>query len=145
MIELPIRRMSRKRKSKVQGDNFDGFAESLVAEEYGLSELTDSDWYDCVLRSTGTKYEVKSTSSRIRSGPGRFRLWEQQHRSLTTAEGQNAAWYAFVLLDLDDGVVRIQRRRPSTVTGIINGRGGWNRSGHQSKGRQHKLPIDEVF
>ena len=145
MIELPIRSLGRSQQRRVQGDEFDQLAESLVAEEFGLSEFNDAEWYDAVLKSTGAKYEVKSTSSRIRSGAGRFRLWEGQHRSMTAAEGQNAAWYAFVLLDTDDGVIRIQRRRPSTVTGIINDRGGWNRSGHESKGRQHKLPINEVF
>lgn len=64
---------------------------------------------------------------------------------MTAAQGAGAAWYAFVLLDLDDGVIRIQRRRPSTVTKIVNDRGGWNRSGHESKGKQHKLPFSEVF
>ena len=144
MIELSIRQLPRSHQRKVQGDLFHELAETIVAEEFGLSEFNDSEWYDCILKSTGTKYEVKSTSDRIRSGKGRFRLWESQHRSLTAAEGQNMAWYAFVLLDTSDGVIRIQRMRPSTVTGIIRDRGGWNRSGH-SKGKQHKLPIGAVF
>jgi len=146
VIELPIRRLPRNQQQRVQGDAFDELAETLVAEEFDLSQFTDADWYDCVDRDSGVKYEVKSTSDEIRSGPGRFRLWQQQHRSMTTSEGQNStAWYAFVLLDLEDGVIKIQRRKPSTVTRILNQRGGWNQSGHESKGRQHKVPIWAVM
>lgn len=146
MIELPIRRLPRNQQQRVQGDAFDSLAEELVAEEYGVSEFNDAEWYDCLDRDSGVKYEVKSTSTEIRSGPGRFRLWKQQHRSMTTSEGQQStAWYAFVLLDLEEGSIKIQRRKPSTVTRILNERGGWNQSGHESKGKQHKMPISAVM
>jgi len=146
MIEVPISRLPRTQQRRVQGGDLDVAAESLVAGEYGLSEANKADWHDCFDRETGVKYEVKSTSTEIRSGPGRFRLWKQQHRSMTTSEGQNStAWYAFVLLDLEEGSIKIQRRKPSTVTRIIDERGGWNRSGHEQKGKQHKVPIWAVM
>jgi hypothetical protein len=73
-------------------------------------------------------------------------VWEQQHRSLTAAEGANMAWYAFVLLDERDGTLKIQRRKPSTVTRIVNKRGGWNESGHEGmESRQMKLPYSAVL
>jgi len=150
MIELPIRRLPRNQRQRVQGDEFDSLAEELVAEEYGLSEFTDADWYDCVDRDSGVKYEVKSTSSEINSSRyrarGRFRLWQEQHRSMAASQGANGVgWYAFVLLELDEGVIRIQRRKPSTITRIVNDRGGWNQSGHETKGKQHKIPISSVM
>ncbi len=71
---------------------------------------------------------------------GRFRLWGDQHRSLTAAEGAEGqtAWYAFVLFDESDDVVR---RKSSTVTEIVSGE--WNDAGRN--GRQHKVPWDQVF
>ncbi|WP_167837313.1 hypothetical protein [Halosimplex halophilum] len=74
---------------------------------------------------------------------GRFRLWEDQHRSLTAAEGAEGqtAWYAFVLFDESDDVVR---RKSSTVTEIVGGE--WNETGHaQRDGRQYKVVWNEVF
>lgn len=111
-------------------------AEKFVAREYDLDHTPEADWYDCINPRTGTKYEVKSAEK-----GRRFRLWENQHRSLTAAEGQNAAWYVFLV---DGGDMR--RVKPSTVTQWVNQRGGWNRAGHDRRdGRQHKLPISEVF
>ena len=75
---------------------------------------------------------------------GRFRLWEDQHRSLTASDGQATAWYAFVLLSGTGEVVDVRRMKPSTVTEIVGG--DWNRADHAERdGRQHKLPADEVF
>ena len=119
-------------------------AEQFVAREYDLDHTPEAEWYDCINPRTGTKYEVKSTSDMIGDEypeEGRFRLWEEQHRSLTAAEGQNAAWYVFLV---DGGDMR--RVKPSTVTQWVNSRGGWNRAGHTRRdGKQHKLPVSEVF
>lgn len=155
MIELPIRDLSRNQRKRVQdtdGHRFakaiNNVAEEVVAEEYDVSTFTDAEWYDCVDKDSGTKYEVKSTSSRIGDdypAKGRFRLWKAQHLSLAISEGQNMAWYAFVFLDESTGTLKIQRRKPTTVTKIVNERGGWYDSGHSSKGKQYKLPVSEVF
>jgi len=122
------------------------FAERYVAESYGLEQApNEADWYDCV-HPRGTKYEVKSTHETLANGAtGRYRVWEDQHRSLTTAEGatDQTAWYAFVLLDEDGEVVDVVRRKPLTVTEIVGGE--WNDAGHAERnGRQHKIPWTEV-
>lgn len=136
--------MTRDHPNERQGE----FATEYVADEYDLEVENDvTDWYDAVAPSTGTKYEVKSTHQTLASGAtGRFRLWEDQHRSLVaaeSAEGQTA-WYAFVLLDDNDSVQDVVRRKPSTVTGIVGGE--WNRAEHDDRGDgQHKVPWYQVF
>lgn len=144
------RDLSRGQQEKLQRSAaFDELAEELVAEEYGLRGLSrDADWWDVRHPTSGAKFEVKSTSTSIGDrfeADGRFRVWKGQTRSLIASDAQGTAWYAFVLLDERDGVIRIQRRRPSTVQAIVDERGGWNESGHESMGPQHKLPIDEVI
>lgn len=150
MRELPIRSLSRSQQRRVQDRDqhrfaraFNNVAEEIVAEEFGLSTFNDAGWYDLEVPETGTKYEVKSTSSEVGDkypGTGRFRLWRSQHRSLTASEGAGMAWYAFVVLDEDAGSIKIQRRRPTTVTRLVNERGGWNDAGHERYSEQHKLP-----
>jgi len=119
------------------------FATEAVADRFDLVVENDvAEWYDAVDPSTGTKYECKSTSKELESGAtGRFRVWEDQHRSLTTAasaDGQTA-WYGFVLLDDNGRVEEMVRRKPSTVTKIVGGE--WNRAGHSERdSRQYKIP-----
>lgn len=123
-------------------------AEDLVAEEYDLSTFNDADWYDLEDRESGAKYEVKSTNSQIGEeypAKGRFRIWEDNHRSLATSDGQGTAWYVFVLWHERDGLIKYRRRSPGTVTQIIDERGGWNDSGHERDARQIKLPISSVL
>lgn len=98
-------------------------------------------WDEAIDESTGTKYEVESTHE-----DGRFRLWEDQTRSLLSSDARGTAWVAFVLFDERGNVEAMQRRKPSTVNRIVRERGGWNRAGHSERdGRQHKLPHDEVL
>lgn len=114
-------------------------AEEFVVEEYNLEHAPNEPgegWYDAINPRTGAKYQVKSAQK-----DRRFRLWEDQHRSLTAAEGQNSAWYVFVVSGKEP-----RRVKPSTVTRWVRERGGWNRAGHELRsGRQHKLPVSEVF
>jgi hypothetical protein len=136
--------MNRRRQNEEQGR----FAEEVVADHFDLEHRPDeTEWYDAVNPRTGTKYEVKSTHVELdSSATGRFRLWEDQHRSLAASDGQATAWYAFVLLENGD-VKEIRRMRPSTVTSLIHeGGGSWNRAGHQERdSAQHKLPWEMVF
>lgn len=144
--EVDPRDLSRGEQRKLQmSPSFDQLAEQIVAREFKTARGdVDAEWYD-LRTDAGAKYEVKSTSSEIRSGPGRFRLFEGQTRSLIRSDAQASAFYAFVLFDEDAGLLRITRRKPSTVLDLVNELGGWNKSGHESMGRQHKLPYTEVF
>lgn len=121
------------------------FAEEHVARTYDLEHRPDeTEWYDCVNPRTSTKVEVKSTHQELESGAsGRFRLWQDQHRSLIASDANGVAWYAFVLFAPGGDVVDVQRRKPSTVSKLVD---GWNRAQHGERdGRQHKLPWTEVF
>lgn len=149
MIEIDPRNLSRAQRRKLQNSkSFGSLAEELVAEEYDLSEFNDAGWYDCHDEDTGAKYEVKSTSSEIGDkypSTGRFRLWQDNHRSLAASNAQGTAWYAFVYLHERDGLIKIRRREPQTVTRIVHKRGGWDESGHERGERQKKLPPSAVL
>lgn len=150
-ITVDPRGLSRGQREALQrgGKAFDEVAEEIVAETYGLEGLgLDPDWWDLRHPSETTKHQVKSTSTQIGDkypGSGRFRVFEGQTRSLIASDGQATAWYSFVLMDEGAGVLRVRRARPSTVNRWVQDRGGWNNSGHQSMGRQHKLPHSVVF
>jgi hypothetical protein len=128
-----------------------------AAREYGFEPDTETaDWFDGVDPSTGAKYEVKSTVKAYTGeysdgAPGRFRLWEDQHVSLTAANNSGEAWYVFVLYDrpgVDADVVDMVRLSPAEVTELVKsvGDGEWNLSGHrQRQSRQQKVPWTEVF
>lgn len=150
-IVVDPRTLSRGQQEQLQrgGPAFDELAEELVAEEFGLEGLSiDPDWWDLRAPDRPTKYQVKSTTTTIGDkypAGGRFRVWKGQTTSLARSDAQATAWYAFVLYDEGAGKLRIQRRRPATVRDIVEDRGGWNRSGHESMGKQHKLPWDSVI
>lgn len=148
--ELDPRRLSGTQSKQLQREkSFGELAEKIVAEEFGLDHRPNqSSWFDCRHPNSGAKTEVKSTSSEVGDkypGNGRFRLWHSQHRSLTASDANGVAWYVFVLMDEDRGLLRMRRMKPSTVTQIVGDRGGWNKSGHESFNKQHKLPISAVF
>ena len=117
-------------------------AESLVKRKYDLEEA-DVEWCDLTNPRTGARYEVKSAERDRDSGrEGRFRLWEDQHRSLRAADAAgSAAWYVFVT---DDGAT-YTRRRVSHVSEVIADHGGWNESGHRRGSRQLKIPVSELI
>lgn len=147
MKSLNIRSLSRAQRIQLQNsESFGDLAETIVSEVYELNPFIDASWYDATDESTGVRYEVKSTATEVGDkypGDGRFRLWKGQHTSLTRSQG---AFYAFVLLDEQTGKLRVERMRPTKVTGIIQSRGGWNTANHGSRSdKQHKLPHGEVF
>lgn len=126
-------------------------AEEIVAAAWDLLEHEPNEeyWYDvrADLGSRSTKGEVKSCQRRVGQdypAAGRFRIRRDQHRSLVASDAQATAWYFFVVFDDETELITIQRRRPSTVTKIVEERGGWNNSGHREFQYQHKLPIETV-
>ncbi|QCC47433.1 hypothetical protein [Halobellus limi] len=139
---------TRRRANERQGE---AAGKIIAAEVNGEHVPGESYWYD-VVTPNGTKIEVKSTHTELDDGSeGRFRLWEDQHTSLTSAEASGTAWYAFVLFSTDDEVVGIQRRKPSTVTRIVreialeDGE-PWSVAKHREReARQKKVPWSEVM
>lgn len=123
-------------------------AEQIVAAAYDLDEI-DGDELDgdAINPRTDARYEIKSTRPTVGSdysNEGRFRLWQDQHRSIVAYDAQPdlTGWYVFVRFD-ESGTPREMRRvEPSTVTQLVD---GWNESGHERGARQHKLPLSEVF
>lgn len=160
----PRERVSRRRLSKIakRANGDDGeFAERLAAEVFDVRHDNSEAWYDARHPNTGTKYESKSTHRTIDNPDGevegRFRLWESAHRRIAASEGaeDQTAYYVFVLFEGDSDPstsaqpVAMRRMHPSTVTRILRERGdgdtAWSASGHDSKGRQYKLPWSEVL
>lgn len=144
------RSLSRNQQERLQrSKSFGDVAEEIVAEEYDLEGLSlDAEWWDLRHPSRPAKYEVKSTSTTVGEkypGDGRFRVWESQTRSLLSSDARGVAWYVFVLMDEEAGVLRMRKAKPSTVSRWVRERGGWNKSGHESMGRQHKIPRWVVF
>jgi hypothetical protein len=141
---------SSRRANERQGEA----AGEIVADEFNGEHVPgESYWYD-VVTPNGTKYEVKSTHAEVGDeypSEGRFRLWEDQHTSLTSAEASGTAWYAFVLFSEEDEVLGIQRRKPSTVTRIVRDIAledgePWSVSEHRERQtRQKKIPWSEVM
>jgi hypothetical protein len=144
-VDLPPRR--RLTELNRRADDRGEFAELLVAEMFDALHTPDeTEWYDC-RSSSGTKYEVKSTETELGNGaPGRFRLWDDQHRSLLASSSNGTAWYVFVLFE-DAGIRDIRRTRPPTVTRLVQevGNGEWDLSGHARGEQQQKLPWEAVF
>jgi hypothetical protein len=153
----PRQEVGRRRLSKIaeRADGDDGlFAELLTAEVFDVQHYNRNSWYDCRNQNTGTKYESRSTHRTVDNPDGevtgRFRMWQDAHRRIAGAEGAEGqtAYYVFVLFEGDQPVA-MRRMHPSTVTGVLRERSddgtAWHQSGHDSKGRQHKLPWPEVL
>lgn len=143
--------LDRQTLRRLDARNPDGgeLAEAIVREAYDLEPI-DGDELEGDLRNprTGARYEVKSTRGSVGSSysnEGRFRLWEDQHRSAVGYDSQPnlTAWYVFVRFERDTPV-ELRRVEPSTVTQLVDA--DWNESGHDERdSRQHKLPLSEVF
>ena len=133
--------MSDPRNPRSHEDNDRGLrGEDWIAVRDDLDPCPANQWCDLVNPRTGAKHEVK-----VAAPERRFRIWEDNHRSLTASDGQNVAWYHFLVMDSDGRVVDSRRMKPSTVTRIVRERGGWNTSGHARGSRQHKIPVGEIF
>lgn len=111
-------------------------AERRIIDKYDLKRA-DVEWCDAWNPRTGARYEVKSASPS--TDRPRFRLWEDQHRAMTAATANVAAWYVFVFGD------RVTRRTTAFVSSVVSERGGWNDAGHRRGARQLKVPVEELL
>jgi hypothetical protein len=108
-------------------------------------ETVDVEWADGVDPQTGHKYEIKSTAEEIGEkypAEGRFRLWKDQHNSLTSSAGQlGAAYYVFIVSTKE--AIKADSRE---VTEWVNDNGGWNKAGHDRRdSKQLKIPWSYVY
>jgi hypothetical protein len=139
--------LGRSERRRLQGDT-GALAETIATDVYsGYNRFVDAPWYDGK-RESGAVLEVKSALSTLDNGAaGRFRIWKNQHDRLVEHDRDGSARYGFVLFDLSDRepTALLKQREPATVGRQIGARGGWGPSGHDSQGKQHKLPIDAIF
>lgn len=139
-------RLSRGQRRDLQGDTGE-VAESIAADKYGYNQFITSDYFDAKREDTGAIIEVKSCLSELASGQkGRFRVFEGQHKKLVRADRDGSAYYVFVLFDVSgQPTAKLIRKNPATVGRLVGARGGFYASGHNSKGKQHKIPISALF
>lgn len=149
VIQLGTRQISDHNIDRVRRGDTANAANEIVAEEYGLKEdNATQDWYDAIDEETGEKVEVKSclrTVGKATKRNGRFRLWQEQLRSLHSANARGDASVAFALIDMADRQIYLRRVDPTQVTEWVTDRGGWNKSGHHEFDRQKKLTWTTVF
>jgi hypothetical protein len=137
--------LSRGQRRDLQGDTGE-VAESIAADAYGYNPFVSADWYDAK-RDSGAVIEVKSCLSRLASGAkGRFRVFKGQHEKLVREDRSGSSKYVFVLFDLDgEPTAKMVRKAPADIGRLVAGRGGFYSSGHNSQGKQHKIPISALF
>lgn len=97
--------------------------------------------FDAINEETGCKYESKAAE------PGRrFRVWKDQTDWLVRSDGQNCAYFIFIVADSNTNILNSKRRKPQTVREMVERQGGWNQAGHAGRdSKQHKIPIDDVI
>lgn len=120
-------------------------AEEFIRRRFDL-DPPEAEWHDGV-DPDGIKYEIKSAQETVSAGDnktesGRFRLWEDQHRSLTASKGQiGEAYYVFIVSNRE--AVKVSA---TEVTEWVNELDGWNKAGHSRRdSRQKKIPVDFVY
>ena len=109
--------------------------ERAASKKYRL-ERRPGPGYDLVSPRNGTKYQVKAADE-ARESP-RCRFWLADHTKLV---GSHQACYIVVRYSSDSGVKDIRKVPLSTVAAL----GKWGPSGHEGKGQQKKLGLDELI
>ena len=89
--------------------------------------------------SSGAPWEIKGAMSNRKSGPGRFRLWEDQHDVLTAKNGG----YVFVRYRSVDGGIRVQGMRTICAANLSI---SWGGSGdHRRNSEQAKILANSIL
>lgn len=124
-----------------QSSRYGRLAEEKAASSYGLSlDHSTLDGVRVDARDAGgNPWDVKAAMSNRKTGPGRFRLWKDQHDVLKA----NGGGYVFVYYRAVDGGIRIHGMR-SLLAEQINVR--WGGSGnHPRKSKQAKILATEII
>jgi len=131
--------MSRSQKASYYGK----LVEIKAAERYGLrldhSEVGDSGTRVDARDSEGRPWDVKGAMSNRKTGPGRFRVWKDQHDVLT----EHGGGYVFVWYQGRSDGIAIHDMR-SVAAEDISVR--WGGSGdHRRDSKQAKILARSVF
>jgi hypothetical protein len=126
--------MSRSHKANHYGT----LVERKAAERYDL-ELDRCSWHDAK-RQDGTPVEIKAAMHRHADGqPGTFKLYDQYHEKLRTANG----WYVF-------GVYRVREYDVEALNWVMRHSSRlpklyWHGGGSHRDSAQSKIEIGEIF
>lgn len=115
--------------------------EEIAAERYALDldhRRVDGVHLDAVA-ADGSPVDIKGAMTNRKSGPGRFRLWRDQHRVLE-AEGGS---YVFVRYRAEQGGITVQDTRAVEAQAV---RVDWGGSGdHRRDSQQAKILATSLF
>jgi hypothetical protein len=124
-----------------QASRFGALVEQRAADRYGL-QLDHSELRGVRVdaRDTdGTPFDIKGAMSNRKTGPGRFRLWKDQHDVLTASGGG----YVFVWYQGRSSGVGIHDMRSIAASDISL---SWGGSGdHRRNSQQAKIRAAELF
>ena len=124
-----------------QASRFGKLVEIKAAERYGL--VLDHSEVQGVRRdartSDGRPVDIKGAMSNRKSGPGRFRLWKDQHDMLTAESGD----YVFVRYQGREAGIAIHGMKRVEASDI---RVEWGGSGSHRRGSQQaKILATSLF
>ena len=124
-----------------QASHFGKLVEIKAADRYGL-ELDHSEIGGVRVDARGdggTPYDIKGAMANRKTGPGRFRLWKDQHDVLTARGGG----YVFVRYRGRDDGIRILGMRCIAASDL---RLEWGGAGdHRRQSEQAKIRARSLF
>ena len=130
-----------KRNRSQMASHYGRLVEMRAAERFGL-ELDHSEVRGVRVDArddAGKPYDIKGAMSNRKTGPGRFRLWKDQHDVLTAEKGG----YVFVRYRARDDGILIHEMKGVPAAAI---RLDWGGSGsHRRDSEQAKILARSVF
>jgi len=126
-----------------QASRYGRLVEIKAAEKYGLqldhSDVGDSDTRVDARDSEGRPWDVKGAMSNRKVGPGRFRIWKDQHDVLKERSGG----YIFVRYRATDSGIYVHEMRSVPASAISV---EWGGSGdHRRDSLQAKILARSLF
>ena len=126
-----------------QASRFGRLVELKAAERYGLrldhSEVGRTGTRVDARDGDGNPQDIKGAMSNRKTGPGRFRLWKDQHDVLKAHSGG----YVFVRYRATDGGIYVHEMKAVPASAV---RVDWGGSGsHRRDSQQAKILATSVF
>jgi hypothetical protein len=124
-----------------QASRFGALVEAKAADRYGL-DLDHSEVRGVRVDARtkdGAPVDVKGAMSNRKTGPGRFRLWKDQHDVLTATAGV----YVFVWYQGEKDGIRVHKMRSLSASDISVEWGGAGE--HRRDSQQAKILASSLF